>query len=216
MAAPHSFPDLQAAKRAAREHARTVRAACAPAELARASAALAAHVLRDCPPPPGAVVSGVWPLDGEIDLRPLMQTLHARGHTVMLPATPPRGQPLIFLRWRPGDALVREKFGTFRPAGRPAESPAERPGEPPLGSSLAEPLVPDFLLVPLLAFDRRLHRLGYGGGYYDRTLAALPPNRFALGFGLAAQQIDAVPTGPNDVALDAIATEHGIIRREKT
>jgi 5-formyltetrahydrofolate cyclo-ligase len=212
MAAPHSFPDLQASKRAAREHAQTVRTAHDPAELARASAALAAHVLRDCPPPPGAVVSGVWPLEGEVDLRPLMQTLHARGHTIVLPATPPRGQPLTFLRWRPGDALVREKFGTFRPAGRPDDSADERP----LGRSLAEPLVPDFLLVPLLAFDRRLHRLGYGGGYYDRTLVALPPNRFALGFGLAAQQMDAVPVGPNDVPLDAIATEHGIIRREKT
>ena len=243
MAAPHSFPDLQAAKRAAREHARTERAGCDPAELARASAALAAHVLRDCPPPAGAVVSGVWPLDGEIDLRPLMLTLHVGGHTIVLPATPPRGQPLMFLRWRPGDALVRERFGTFRPARpsdasdaspgeregehldgrpgarpteRPAESSGDNPGERPSGHSDLEALVPDFLLVPLLAFDRRLHRLGYGGGYYDRTLAALPPNRFALGFGLAVQEMDVVPTGPTDVALDAIATEHGIIRREKT
>ena len=192
MAAPHSFPDLDAAKRAARAHALAVRAAIDPARLAAAGAALAGHVLRDCKPPQGAVVAGVWPLEGEVDLRPLLRALHQRGHIVVLPVTPPRGQPLTFRRWRPGDALLRERFGTLRPTG--------------------EVLVPDFLLVPLLAFDRRPYRLGYGGGYYDRTLAALPPGRFALGFGLAAQQVDAVPSGPNDVALDAIATEHGIIR----
>jgi 5-formyltetrahydrofolate cyclo-ligase len=153
-------------------------------------------VLRACSPPPGAVVSGVWPLDNEIDLRPLMRALHTRGHPIVLPVTPPKGQPLTFRRWRPGDTLVRERFGTLRPIG--------------------EEMVPEFLLVPLLAFDRRLHRLGYGAGYYDRTLALLPPGRFALGCGFAAQEMDAVPVGPHDVALDAIATERGIIRRKES
>jgi 5-formyltetrahydrofolate cyclo-ligase len=187
----------------ARERALAARAGCDAAQSAAASAAagaaLAAHVLRDCPPPSGAVVSGVWPLDGEIDLRPLMQALHARGHPLVLPVTPPRGRPLSFLLWRPGDALVRERFGTMAPLERPA----------------GEARVPDFLLVPLLAFDRRGHRLGYGAGYYDRTLGAfraVSPGRFALGCGFAAQEVDAVPVGPNDVALDAIATERGVIR----
>lgn len=187
MAAPHGFPDLTAAKRAAREAALVARAACDPALGAR----VAAHILRDCPPPAGAVVSGVWPLPGEIDLRPLLEALHGRGHGIVLPVTPPRGQPLTFRRWRPGDVLVPERFGTMAPMGEPA--------------------VPDFLLVPLLAFDRRGYRLGYGGGYYDRTLAALP-NRFALGFAFAAQEVDIVPVGPTDVRLDAVATERGIIR----
>ncbi len=191
MAAPHTFPDLATAKRAARERALTARAGCDPAQAAVAGAALAAHVLHDGPPPPGAVVSGVWPLDGEIDLRPLMRALHACGHPVVLPVTPPRGRPLTFRLWRPGDALVRERFGTMRPTG--------------------EERVPEFLLVPLLAFDRRGHRLGYGAGYYDRTLAALP-GRFALGCAFAAQEVDAVPVGPNDATLDAVATERGVIR----
>jgi 5-formyltetrahydrofolate cyclo-ligase len=198
MAAPHSFPDLETAKRAARERALAARVACDPAAMAAAGAALAKHVLRACPPAPGAVVSGVWPLEGEIDLRPLMLALHARGHPVLLPVTPPRGQALTFRLWRPGDPLVRERFGTMVPAGTPAGIPA---GEAP---------VPDFLLVPLLAFDRHGHRLGYGGGYYDRTLAALP-GHFALGCGFAAQEMDMVPVGPNDVALDAVATERGVI-----
>ena len=187
MAAPHDPPDLTAAKRAAREAALAARAACDPA----LGAHVAAHILRDCPPPSGAVVSGVWPLPGEIDLRPLLEVLHARGHAVVLPVTPPRGQPLTFRRWRPGDLLVPERFGTMAPTGEVA--------------------VPDFVLVPLLAFDRRGYRLGYGGGYYDRTLAALP-RRFALGFGFAAQEADAVPVGPTDIRLDAVATERGIIR----
>jgi len=201
MAAPHTLRDLDATKRAARERALAARGGGDPA----AGAALAAHVLRDCPPKPGAVVSGVWPLYGELDLRPLMQALHARGHAIVLPVTPPRGQKLTFLRWRSGDALVRERFGTLRPLG-PADGSTDE-------HRAGEALVPDFLLVPLLAFDRRLHRLGYGGGYYDRTLAALPPGRFALGCGFAAQEMDVVPAGLYDVALDAVATERGVIRR---
>jgi 5-formyltetrahydrofolate cyclo-ligase len=199
----------------ARERALAARAGCCDtAQGGAAGAALAAHVLRECPPKPGAVVSGVWPLDGEIDLRPLMQAplmqvLHARGHPIVLPVTPPRGQALTFLRWRPGDALVRERFGTLRPVGRPLGPADGSTDEHEAGQAL----VPDFLLVPLLAFDRRLHRLGYGGGYYDRTLAALPSGRFALGCGFAAQQMDVVPAGAYDVALDAVATERGVIRR---
>ena len=70
---------------------------------------------------------------------------------------------------------------------------------------------PDFLLVPLLAFDRRGHRLGYGAGFYDRTLAALPAGRYALGVAYAAQEVPEVPAGPTDVALDAVATERDLV-----
>jgi 5-formyltetrahydrofolate cyclo-ligase len=78
----------------------------------------------------------------------------------------------------------------------------------------AEALTPGVLLVPLLAFDRRGHRLGYGGGYYDRTLAALP-GATAIGVAHAAQELDEVPAGPEDASLDAIATEAGLIRVER-
>ncbi len=139
----------------------------------------------------GAVIAGVWPLPGELDLRPLMQALHVRGHRILLPETTPRGQALIFRHWTPGCAMVTERFGTQRPDG-------------PVG-------VPDLLFVPLLAFDRHGHRLGYGGGYYDRTLASLP-GRLALGFGFSALEVDSVPTGPHDQPLDAIVTEKGVIR----
>jgi 5-formyltetrahydrofolate cyclo-ligase len=154
---------------------------------------LAEHVLTECLPPVGAVVSGFWPLGDEIDIRPLLLALLERGHEIVLPVTPPRGQPLGFRLWRPGDPMAAERFGTVRPTG------PER--------------VPDFLLVPLLAFDRRGHRLGYGAGYYDRTLAGLPAAG-RLGCAYAAQEMDVVPAGPHDVRLPAVATERGIIRCE--
>jgi len=179
---------LAAEKAAARALALKTRAGCDPV----LGAALAAHVLRECPPPLGAVVAGFWPLPGEIDIRPLLLALHERGHVLALPETPPRGQALIFRRWAPGDALIPGRFNTRHPGG--------------------EILSPDFILVPLLAFDAAGNRLGYGGGYYDRTLAELP-NAFRLGCAFAAQQIDAVPVGEHDLKLHAIATELGVSTR---
>ncbi len=188
MAAPH-FPsdsELIEAKARAREVATARRAGQDPA----LGADLARHLLREMPPPPGAAISGFWPLPGEIDIRPLLEALHARGHTVLLPETPKRGNPLIFRHWYPGAPMIRERFGTLRPEG--------------------EVGVPELLFVPLLAFDRQGRRLGYGGGYYDRTLAALP-GAVAVGCAFAAQELDEVPAGDYDARLAAIATERGII-----
>jgi 5-formyltetrahydrofolate cyclo-ligase len=180
--------DPGAAKQATREAAFARRHDLDPEAAGRA---LAGHVLRDCPPPPRTVVSGFWPLGEEIDIRALLLALHERGHQIALPVTPRRGEALTFRGWQPGDVLIPERFGTMRPVG-------------PV-------MVPDMLLVPLLAFDAAGGRLGYGGGFYDRTLAELP-GRFRLGCAFAAQQVDAVPVGPYDIRLDAVATENGIIR----
>lgn len=147
--------------------------------------------MRDCRPPPATVISGFWPIGDEIDIRPLLSALHDQGYRISLPVTPKRGEALTFRGWKPGDLLIPERFGTMRPTG--------------------EILTPDTLLIPLLAFDANGGRLGYGGGFYDRTLAGLP-GRFRLGCAFAAQQVDAVPIGPYDMRLDAVATENGIIR----
>ncbi len=152
---------------------------------------LARHVLAEAAPPVGAIVAGYWPIGEEIDIRPLLIRLFERGHTIVLPETPRRGEALSFRHWRPGEALLREPFGTFAPRG--------------------EVLAPDFLLVPLLAFDRFGRRLGYGGGFYDRTLAAMPAAGL-LGCAYADQEMAEVPAGPGDVRLPAVATERGIIR----
>ncbi len=147
---------------------------------------LGEHVLRDCPPPPGAIIGGFWPLPGEIDIRDLLHRLAAIGHEVALPETPAPGLPLKFRTWAQGDSLVAGRFRTMHPKGAL--------------------VTPDFILVPLLAFDRLGNRLGYGGGYYDRSLAALP-RAFRLGCAFAAQEVEAVPVDANDLKLHAIATE---------
>ena len=130
-------------------------------------------------------------MPGEIDVRPLLLVLVGRGHAVLLPDTPGRGQPLAFRRWRPGVAMVAGRFGTLRPEGAVA--------------------VPDLLLVPLLAFDSQCRRLGYGAGYYDRTIAASPGMQ-TIGCAFAVQQMEAVPVSAHDVPLDVVATEVGVFR----
>ena len=171
-------------KLAMRAEAYRRRKACDPAW----GAALAEHVLARCPPGPGEVVAGFWPMDQEIDIRPLLIELSSRGPLV-LPVTPRRGHPLSFRLWSPGERMEPEPFGTWRPVG-------------------AE-MTPDYLLVPLLAWDDKGGRLGYGLGFYDRTLAALP-NRRLIGCAYAAQQVDCVPMEAHDIRMDAIATERGV------
>jgi len=159
-----------------------------------AGLALVDHLLAPGVLPGQGAIAGFWPMPGEIDLRPLLHALHAGGRTVLLPQTPPLGQSLIFRRWTPESRMIRERFGTFRPDGE-------------IGT-------PDILLLPLLAFDRHGNRLGYGGGYYDRTLAALPL-ALAIGCAFAVQELDAVPVEEYDARLDAIATELGVRRFER-
>ena len=169
-------------------------AARATLDPAAAGAALANVVLQANLVPAGAVVAGVWPLPGELDLRLLLHALHARHHTILLPHTPPLGGSLVFRLWTPGCPMLRERFGTYRPDG-------------PIAT-------PDLIFVPLLAFDLHGSRLGYGGGYYDRTLAALP-DAGAIGFAYAAQCVDAVPVEKHDRALDAVVTEERMFFFEK-
>jgi 5-formyltetrahydrofolate cyclo-ligase len=179
---------LQAAKAAARKLARAKRASLANIE---APERLAEAMLAQHAPPKGAIIAGYWPMGDEMDPRPLMLALASRGHALALPVTPPRGQPLAFRAWAPGAALRPGPMGT---------------SEPVAGAELR----PDVLLVPLLAFDRAGRRLGYGGGYYDRTLAALPGAK-AIGIAYAGQEMPEVPAGPQDFRLPLIATEDSVI-----
>jgi len=142
------------------------------------------------------VVAGFCSIRSEIDVRPLMLALAATtGAQLAMPVVIARGQPLLFRRWRAEMVLTAGPFGTAHP---PESEPA---------------LVPDLVLVPLLAFDHRRHRLGYGAGFYDRTLAALRTAGpvAAVGIAYGAQQVDAVPIGDHDERLDLILTERGFI-----
>ena len=140
---------------------------------------------------PGAVVSGYSPIRSEIDPLALMSALAAQGARLALPAVNARGKSLAFRAWSPGDRLLLGPLGILEPSPAAAE------------------LVPDVMLVPLAAFDRAGHRIGYGAGHYDFTLAHLRKAKAitAIGIAFAAQEIEAVPALSHDVALDYVLTE---------
>ena len=187
--------DIDDAKRRLRTEARTTRAeaAAAAADAAQAVSArlLAALDEGSVGLGAGAAVSAYWPKGDELDPRPVMVVLSGRGHRIGLPVVAGPARPLVFREWANGDRLVPAGFGLEEPA-------AERPE-----------VVPAFLLVPLLAFDRRGYRLGYGGGFYDRTLAALQARGpvTAVGLAYSGQELAEVPRGPNDCPLDWVVTE---------
>jgi 5-formyltetrahydrofolate cyclo-ligase len=140
---------------------------------------------------PGTVVAGYAPVRSEFNPRPLLAALAARGAQPALPVIVGRDQPLSFRSWSPGAPLLRGPLGILEP----------------LSDALA--VIPDILLVPLAAFDRAGHRIGYGGGYYDRSLAELrrSGHRLAIGIGFAVQEIPAIPALAHDAPLDLVLTE---------
>ena len=140
----------------------------------------------------GRVLSAYWPIKGEPDLRPLMAGLHAEGVIVALPVVEVKAAPLVFRRWTPETAMVRGDWNIPVP---PPEVEAVRP---------------DIALAPLVGWDPAGYRLGYGGGYFDRTLAALDPRPVAIGIGFEAARIATIHPQPHDVVLDAILTEAGL------
>jgi len=171
-----------------RATARAIRRSAA-AQTPNAGAHLAARV--DALPWPPGVVAGYWPIDHEIDPRPLMNVLAGLGHDLALPAI--EGSAIRFRRWNPDLVLEVGPLGTRQP---PAAAPV---------------VIPSVVLVPLLAFDRAGRRLGFGKGYYDRALAGDPP-RLIVGIAFAAQEVPRVPSEDHDVRLDWIMTERQAIR----
>jgi 5-formyltetrahydrofolate cyclo-ligase len=139
----------------------------------------------------GTIVSGYSPIRNEIDPVPWMRKLAEAGAKLALPAVLARGKSLAFRAWLPDDRLMLGPLGILEPSPAAAE------------------LVPDIMLVPLAAFDAAGHRIGYGAGHYDYTLAHLRKTKAitAIGVAFAVQQIKAVPALPHDVALDFVLTE---------
>jgi 5-formyltetrahydrofolate cyclo-ligase len=136
----------------------------------------------------------------EIDVRPLVGLVSSRSAICALPVMSGKADPLIFRRWRPGDELVDASFGV----------------KEPLAS--APPIAPDIVIVPLLGFDAAGNRLGYGGGYYDRTLASLRAagRALAVGVGYDEQETDRIPVHAGDMPLDMILTDRRTIVPGKT
>jgi 5-formyltetrahydrofolate cyclo-ligase len=190
-------PDIIEEKRALRLHIKTWRAGLTADARARAAQAIAAHGLSFLQlGSKRHVVSGFSSLPEEFRAWPLLRRLHAEGHLLAMPVMQGKNLPLLFRAWTPGDAMKQAVWGIAEPT---ADKPA---------------LQPDIVLAPLLAFDASGWRLGYGGGYYDRTLRALRALKAIVAVGLAydEQQVDAVPHLDTDERLDWVLRPSGPLR----
>jgi len=187
-------PTLGSLKPALRQAALARRDALPASERAQAAAHIGARPF-PIAVPVNAVVSGFWPMRSEIDPVPLMRQLAARGAKLALPLVQGRGSPLAFRAYAFGDPLRSGTWGIQEPL------------------SEAALVTPDLLIVPLAAFDRGGHRIGYGAGYYDLTLRQLRAQKsiVAAGLGFAVQEIAAVPATLHDERLDLVLTERELI-----
>ncbi len=181
-----------------RRDATARRDALPAAERAAAAAAIAARPL-PVAVPPGTIVSGFSPLKSEINPVPLMRAFATAGASLALPVVAGRGKPLVMRAWRFGEPLVSGVWGIHEP---PPSAPE---------------VLPDILIVPLLAFDRTGHRIGYGAGYYDMTIARLRSVKpvIAIGIAYAAQEIAEIPATERDARLDFVLTERETIDLRK-
>lgn len=173
---------------------KTARAALIEARLAvpvaerQSVAAEVADVLnRVIDPRPGVIISLYWPFRGELDLRGWMQGAHEKGARIALPLVVAKAQPLMFREWWPGCEMERGVWNIPNPANTPE-------------------ITPTVVLSPLVGFDPACYRLGYGGGFFDRTLAALTPRPMVIGVGHPGAAIPTIYPQPHDIPMDMIVT----------
>ncbi|MGH6673141.1 MAG: 5-formyltetrahydrofolate cyclo-ligase [Xanthobacteraceae bacterium] len=180
-------------------HDATARRDALPAAMRKAAAETIARRAFPLTISPGVIVSGFMPLKSEINPLPLMKALDGAGAQLALPKIAGRGKPLIMRAWTWGAPLDTGQWGIREP----------KPVYPEVD--------PDIVLVPLLAFDRTGHRIGYGAGYYDMTIAALRSRKAvtALGIAFAAQEVAQVPRTERDARLDLVLTEREVIDLRK-
>ena len=187
-------PSIEDAKAVIRREAQARRDAL-PADLRAAAAETIAARPFPVALAPGGIVSGFMPVKSEINPVPLMRAFAAAGARLALPVVAGKGRPLTMRSWNFGEPLDSGVWGIREPKPEAPE------------------VFPDILIVPLLAFDRAGHRIGYGAGYYDMTIARLRGMKpvIALGIAYAAQEIAAVPATPRDSPLDLVLTERETI-----
>jgi 5,10-methenyltetrahydrofolate synthetase len=188
---PQQAKDVARWRKAERERLLAERKALSAAERAVLAQAVAGHLDRLLGDVTGLTISGWWPIKSELDLRFWLGGLADRGATAALPLVIEPKHPLVFRRWASGAKMERGFWNIPVPADGPE-------------------VEPDVLLAPLVGFDAEGYRLGYGGGYFDRTLASLAPRRRAVGIGLAAAEIRTIFPQWHDIAMSAIVTEEGI------
>jgi len=184
---------IEAAKATLRVTARAARAALDCGERAEAAEAAARHFFESIALEKSDVVAAYWRIRDELDCQPILIKLMDSNQTVVLPVVLGPDEPLDLRVWEQGASLYEAGFGTLAP------------------SDLAPRAEPDIVLMPLLAFDNRGTRLGYGGGYYDRTLASMKKRPKLIGLAYSAQEFERLPRDAHDVPLDAVVTEAGIV-----
>lgn len=157
------------------------------------TAEISAHLEAAVGEAAGITVSFYWPIRGEPDLRELMNRIISHGGQCALPVVIERARPLVFRTWQSGEPLERGFWNIPVPSG-------------------GVEVVPDVVIAPLVAFDRDCYRLGYGGGYFDRTLCSMTGNRRVFGVGYALCEVETIFPQSHDVPMNAIVTESGILQ----
>ena len=193
---PQQAQDVARWRTAERKRLRTERLNLSAEQRSDAARAIAGHldqlIAERLGSPKGHVVSGYWPIKAEPDLRFWMEDAIRRGARLALPVVETPGTQLVFRAWAPQSKMERGHWNI------------------PVPSADAERLIPEVALAPLVGWDGDGYRLGYGGGYFDRTIAALSPRPFVIGVVLQSSRIATIYPQPHDVRLDAIITEAGL------
>jgi 5,10-methenyltetrahydrofolate synthetase len=193
---PQQALDVARWRKATRRQLRDDRLKHAIEERVEKARALASHIdrliLRKFGNIPGQIISGYWPIKVELDLRVWMENKHRLGARVALPVVEVPSTALVFRAWTPASRMERGHWNI------------------PVPSPTSEKLTPELARAPLVGWDPGGYRLGYGGGYFDRTLAVLTPRPFVIGVGLQSSKVDTIFPQPHDIRLDAIVTETGL------
>jgi 5,10-methenyltetrahydrofolate synthetase len=192
-ASPKSLPQIFSWRKEVRARLIADRLAIDPVDRRQHSVKIARHLSHLIEPVSERTVSFYWPFRGEPDLRPLMQTVLESGGRCALPVVVEKKAPLVFRLWEPGCGLVPGVWNIPIPADGAEASP-------------------DVVIVPVVGFDCAGFRLGYGGGFFDRTLASFAHRPLAIGVGYDAAAISTIYPLPHDVQMEAIVTESGILR----
>ena len=182
-----TWPDIARWRKAERERLIQARLAIPADERAAMSTAIATQLDTIVGDLSGRIVSLYWPFRGEPDLRPWMTSVVARGGTPALPLVVEKAHPLVFRAYRPGDRLEKGVWNIPIPAE-------------------GDPVIPDIVIAPLVGVDPGNYRLGYGGGFFDRTLASLPAKPLVVGVGYEMQRIPTIHPQPHDIPMDRIVT----------